>query len=39
MAPNKIFLNAEWWDLIMVNYAIDPALLQEYIPAELRSYE
>jgi uncharacterized protein YqjF (DUF2071 family) len=28
----KKFLTAEWNDLIMANYIIDPALLQEYIP-------
>lgn len=33
MASNKIFLSAEWRDLIMVNYAIDPAILQEHVPA------
>lgn len=29
----KPFLTAEWRDLIMVNYTVDPALLSTYIPA------
>jgi uncharacterized protein YqjF (DUF2071 family) len=29
----KIFLCAEWRDLLMLNYEADPAILQKYIPA------
>jgi hypothetical protein len=37
---SKVFLRAKWLNLIMVNYAIDPSLLKNYIPAytELDSY-
>jgi hypothetical protein len=28
----KVFLSAEWRDLIMLNYAVDPQLLQRYVP-------
>ncbi len=31
--PQKIFLQAEWRKLIMVNYPVDAALLQPYVPA------
>jgi uncharacterized protein YqjF (DUF2071 family) len=36
----KIFLSAEWRDLLMLNYEVDPACLQKYIPAgtELDSF-
>jgi uncharacterized protein len=36
----KIFLSAEWRDLLMLNYEVDPAHLQEYVPAgtELDSF-
>src|SRR5688572_30573948 len=31
--PNqRIFLNAEWRKLAMVNYAVDPRILEPYIP-------
>jgi uncharacterized protein len=33
MAQQRVFLTAEWNDLLMLNYAVEPALLQEYIPA------
>jgi uncharacterized protein YqjF (DUF2071 family) len=38
--PEKIFLSAEWRDLLMLNYEVDPAHLQEYLPAgtELESF-
>jgi uncharacterized protein len=29
----KVFLSAEWRDLVMLNYEIDPRLLAEYVPA------
>jgi uncharacterized protein len=31
--PEKIFLSAEWRDLLMLNYEVDPACLGKYIPA------
>jgi uncharacterized protein YqjF (DUF2071 family) len=31
--PEKIFLSAEWRDLLMLNYEVDPSCLQKYIPA------
>jgi uncharacterized protein YqjF (DUF2071 family) len=39
--PDKIFLSAEWRDLLMLNYEVDPAYLQKYIPAgtELDSFD
>jgi uncharacterized protein YqjF (DUF2071 family) len=30
----KIFLSAEWRDLLMLNYEVDPAILQKYVPAD-----
>jgi len=37
----KIFLSAEWRDLLMLNYEVDPACLQKYVPAgtELDSFD
>ncbi len=39
--PEKIFLSAEWRDLLMLNYEVDPACLQKYVPAgtELDSFD
>lgn len=39
-SPDKIFLSAEWRDLLMLNYEVDPAILQKYVPAgtELDSF-
>ena len=36
----KIFLSAEWRDLLMLNYEVGPAILQKYVPAgtELDSF-
>src|ERR1700689_1338359 len=36
-----VFLTAEWKQLLMLNYAVDPALLQRFVPAgtELDSFE
>jgi uncharacterized protein len=36
----KIFLSADWRDLLMLNYEVDPACLRKYIPAgtELDSF-
>lgn len=38
---NNIFLSAEWRNLLMANYAIDPKVLQPYVPAftELDSFD
>ncbi|MGA8088181.1 MAG: DUF2071 domain-containing protein [Terracidiphilus sp.] len=33
MARQRTFLTAEWKNLLMLNYAVDPALLQGYVPA------
>ena len=33
MARQRTFLTAEWKNLLMLNYAVDPALLQDYVPA------
>jgi uncharacterized protein YqjF (DUF2071 family) len=37
----KVFLSAEWRDLLMLNYEANPASLQKYLPAgtELDSFE
>ena len=36
----KVFLSAEWRNLLMANYAVDPKLLQKYLPChtELDAY-
>ena len=38
--PEKIFLSAEWRDLVMLNYEADPTCVQKYIPpgTELDSF-
>ena len=38
--PDKTFLSAEWRDLLMLNYEMDPACLRKYVPAgtELDSF-
>lgn len=30
--PDKVFLSAEWRQLVFLNYAVDPALLQNFVP-------
>jgi uncharacterized protein YqjF (DUF2071 family) len=30
---NRVFLSAEWWDLVMLNYEVDPTLLEDYVPS------
>jgi uncharacterized protein YqjF (DUF2071 family) len=37
----RIFLSTEWRDLLMLNYEIDPVLLQPFVPrgTELDSFE
>jgi uncharacterized protein YqjF (DUF2071 family) len=39
--PDKIFLSAEWRDLLMLNYEVNPGILQKYVPAgtELDSFQ
>jgi uncharacterized protein len=29
---NRVFLSADWRDLVMLNYEVDPDLLQRYVP-------
>jgi hypothetical protein len=40
MAHSRTFLTAEWINLLMLNYAVDPALLTSFVPSgtELDSY-
>ena len=40
LRPEKIFLSAEWRDLVMLNHEADPAHLQKYVPpgTELDSF-
>jgi uncharacterized protein YqjF (DUF2071 family) len=37
----KVFLTAEWLNLVMLNYAVDPSLLERFVPAgtELDEFE
>jgi uncharacterized protein len=35
-ASNRIFLSAEWRVLVMLNYEVDPALLNHYVPKGTR---
>jgi uncharacterized protein YqjF (DUF2071 family) len=41
MHQPRVFLTAEWKQLLMLNYSVDPALLQPFLPAgtELDSFE
>ena len=41
MANGNIFLTAEWNNLVMFNYVVDPSLLEPYVPAgtELDAFE
>ena len=38
---NPVFLTAEWRDLVMLNYAVDPAILVPHVPngTELDTWE
>jgi uncharacterized protein len=40
MDDERVFLSAEWRDLVMLNYAVDPRLVQGYVPrgTELDSF-
>jgi uncharacterized protein YqjF (DUF2071 family) len=31
-STRRVFLSAEWRDLVMLNYQVDPSLLNEYVP-------
>jgi uncharacterized protein YqjF (DUF2071 family) len=31
-APKKVFLSAKWENLVMLNYEVDPAILQKHLP-------
>jgi uncharacterized protein YqjF (DUF2071 family) len=33
MNPGRVFLTAQWRELAMLNYDVDPALLQKFVPA------
>ena len=39
--PNKVFLSAEWNNLAILNYEVDPSILKKYIPpkTELDTYK
>jgi uncharacterized protein len=39
--PEKLFLSAEWLHLVILNYAVDPSLLQSHVPrgTSLDSFE
>ncbi len=32
MTERRVFLSAEWRDLVMLNYEVDPAILLQYVP-------
>ena len=40
-AQERIFLTAEWRDLLMLNYEVGPDLLRQYVPhgTELDSFQ
>jgi uncharacterized protein len=41
MAERRVFLSAEWRDLVMLNYEVKPAILRRFVPrgVELDSFE
>jgi uncharacterized protein len=41
MAERRVFLSAEWRDLVMLNYEVEPAILRQYVPrgVELDTFE
>ena len=41
MAERRVFLSAEWRDLVILNYEVEPAILRQYIPSgvELDTFE
>jgi uncharacterized protein len=32
MAERRVFLSAEWRDLVMLNYEVEPGILRQYVP-------
>jgi|SRR5208282_1597541 len=32
MAERRVFLSAEWHDLVMLNYEAEPGILRQYVP-------
>src|SRR5271170_5017751 len=41
MTERRVFLSADWRDLVMLNYEVDPAILRQYVPrgVELDTFE
>jgi uncharacterized protein YqjF (DUF2071 family) len=41
MAAGRVFLSAEWRNLVMLNYRVEPALLERYVPrgTEIDSFQ
>ena len=41
MAQGRVFLSAEWRNLVMLNYRVDPAILKKFVPrgTELDSFQ
>src|SRR5277367_1207033 len=41
MPERRVFLLAEWRDLVMLNYQVDPAILRQFVPrgVELDTFE
>jgi len=41
MAERRVFLSAEWRDLVMLNYEVEPGILRRYVPlgVELDTFE
>jgi uncharacterized protein len=41
MAKRRVFLSAEWRDLVMLNYEVEPGILRRYVPrgVELDTFE
>src|SRR5271165_3492979 len=33
MAEGSVFLSAEWRDLVMLNYEVEPGILRQYVPS------
>jgi uncharacterized protein YqjF (DUF2071 family) len=41
MAERRVFLSAEWRDLVLLNYEVEPEILRQYVPrgVELDTFE
>src|SRR5271170_6925189 len=41
MGERGVFLSAEWRDLVMLNYEVEPGILRQYVPSgvELDAFE